>query len=180
MSWLKVEACGSTSTHPLQAQYKWRQGSSKYSPSILPHVVKWEASAIQDVMAVQCHKHSFICNRCCPYISFSRVMHLHRIPWFRTTLLYVIAIALFFLYGQSKFYRDPGSIFFDEDRAYERRYSAYRQAEIDEFQSQVSRRDHQPRAVQGVEPSIRASFLSVKRQGSQYLPVSNILDDSVA
>lgn len=37
------------------------------------------------------------------------------------------------LYGKFNFYRDPGSIFYDESRAFERRYSAVREGQAVEY-----------------------------------------------
>ncbi|RBA08831.1 hypothetical protein FPRO05_07111 [Fusarium proliferatum] len=36
-------------------------------------------------------------------------------------------------YGQTHFYRDPGSVFFDKARAYETRYSEHRKAEVEKL-----------------------------------------------
>lgn len=51
------------------------------------------------------------------------------------TLLVFIA---FWTYGKVYFYRDPGSLlFFDPSRAYERKYSTYREKEVLEFRKEV-------------------------------------------
>ncbi|KAI9663363.1 MAG: hypothetical protein M1831_002647 [Alyxoria varia] len=58
---------------------------------------------------------------------------LNSFPALRAFLVYLLAFLLFFHYARHSFYRDPGSAFFDVSRAYERRYTAIRQAEADAF-----------------------------------------------
>lgn len=95
-------------------------------------------------------------------------MQLCSVPWARVTALYVTVMICFFLYGHSQLYRDPGSLFFKESRAYERKYSDYRQKEVENAQKEV----YQPQKLAtNVTATICASFLSVKRQGLQTLPV---------
>ena len=91
-------------------------------------------------------------------------------PWLRSIVLFVTLVASFCVYGHYNFYRDPGSIFFDEHRAFQRQYSTYRQAEIAGF-SDVRQDTHAISRTKKTA-SICASFPSVERQGSQYLPVS--------
>lgn len=59
--------------------------------------------------------------------------------------LVVLAAFLFFvstatLYGRLHFYRDPGSIFFDQSRAFERHYSTYRENQAHAFTSRTKAR----------------------------------------
>jgi len=56
-------------------------------------------------------------------------------PGTRALLLYLLSLSLFLLYGKANFYRDPGSMFFDESRAYERSYSLWRGRQADMFWS---------------------------------------------
>lgn len=95
-------------------------------------------------------------------------MQLCGVPWARVTALYVTMVVCFFLYGHSQFYRDPGSLFFKESRAYERKYSEYRQKEVEDAQKEVH---HLQKSATNATATICASFLSVKRQGLQTLPV---------
>ncbi|THY40361.1 hypothetical protein D6C99_08227, partial [Aureobasidium pullulans] len=85
-------------------------------------------------------------------------------------VLFVTLVASFCVYGHYNFYRDPGSIFFDEHRAFQRQYSTYRQAEIAGF-SDVRQDTHAISRTKKTA-SICASFPSVERQGSQYLPIA--------
>ena len=104
---------------------------------------------------------------------YTSSMQFVHIPWLRALLTYVLLVTTLLLYGRLHFYRDPGSMFFDESRAFERGYSAYRQHEIEEFVKGVSS-TYQPKFLQAkIRPTICASFLSVKREGSQYLPVTS-------
>ncbi|CAD0051425.1 unnamed protein product, partial [Aureobasidium pullulans] len=91
-------------------------------------------------------------------------------PWLRSIVLFVTLVASFCVYGHYNFYRDPGSIFFDEHRAFQRQYSTYRQAEIAGF-SDVRQDTHAISRTKKTA-SICASFPSVERQGSQYLPIA--------
>jgi hypothetical protein len=80
------------------------------------------------------------------------------------TLVWLIAI----LYCKVNFYRDPGSTFFDENRAFARVHSAYREEQSVEFLERFS--EHPQKA--SASPSMCAVFLSVKRAGEQPLDVS--------
>lgn len=98
-------------------------------------------------------------------------MRIYELPGFRALLAYVFLVSAFLLYGQSSFYHDPGSMFFDEARAFERRYSSYREREIKDYMSNLTSSWSIKPAQAGLQPSVCASFLSVKRDGEQYLPV---------
>jgi hypothetical protein len=50
-------------------------------------------------------------------------------PWFKVIIVTLTLLFFFVLYGQNHFYRDPGSIFYDARRAYERHYSLHRERE---------------------------------------------------
>lgn len=76
-------------------------------------------------------------------------------------------------YAQAHFYRDPGSAFFDERRAYEQRYSSHRKAEVERFiqsRATLARVPDAP-AKAGDNASLCVAFSSVKRQHVQYLEV---------
>jgi hypothetical protein len=95
-------------------------------------------------------------------------------------VLFKPALGLAFLlcliwYGHTHFYRDPGSIFFDKERAYETRYSAHRKAEAQqtiEFYSEAGTRPLLD--TQKSNKSLCVALSSVKRQ-TQYLPVRGLL-----
>lgn len=85
----------------------------------------------------------------------------------------VLTIAIFiwlmaFLYCKTYFYRDPGSAFFDESRAFTREYSAYREKQSVSFLEAAS--ENATKASES--PSLCAVFMSVKRTGEQPLDVS--------
>jgi hypothetical protein len=104
-------------------------------------------------------------------------MSLLQTPWVRTLLTFTVLFLITLSYCRYHFYRDPGSAFYDEDRAFEREYSAYREREAEKYIEQVSSSsgNHQI-AKAGPHPKICATFVSVKRDGKQYLPVSKIRD----
>lgn len=102
-------------------------------------------------------------------------MRLINIPWVRTLLSSVILFLVVVSYCHYNFYRDPGSLFYDEERAFEREYSAYRQKEAEHYIEQASSYGSREIQKAGTSPKICATFVSVKRDGKQYLPVSNLL-----
>lgn len=113
----------------------------------------------------------------------SPVQHLQHIlrtrlapSWLRLLLAYAIALLVFCLYGRANFYRDPGSIFFDEKHAYVRLYSQSRQKQADAFWKQTGQalekhKDGPGRA--GKHPSMCLAFMTVERKGldRQYIEV---------
>lgn len=99
-------------------------------------------------------------------------MSLFNLPWIRTLFAYVVLLTSFLFYGHTSFYHDPGSIFFDESRAFERLYSTHREHEVRQFIDGVRSGLSNPVIHAKSEPRICASFLSVKRDGDQYLPVT--------
>ncbi|KAI4764759.1 hypothetical protein E4T52_03166 [Aureobasidium sp. EXF-3400] len=69
------------------------------------------------------------------------------------------------LYCKASFYRDPGSAFFDESRAFVREYSSYREKQSLSFLEEVPERSRKA----SESANICAVFLSVKRIGEQPL-----------
>jgi hypothetical protein len=122
-------------------------------------------------------------------------------PGIRALLIYLALLFTFLTYGWANFYRDPGSIFFDENRAYERWYSQWRDHQAELFwlgaESAVARLDaagHENGSVAtdkkvmpgfggtinrlsvgkvGPEPEICVAFMTVERKGikKQYIDV---------
>lgn len=100
----------------------------------------------------------------------------------------VISAALFFLaitYGRANFYRDPGSVFFDLGRAFERYYSLVREYEASDWKNEVhhilkghtstSHSEHTKIFKKGDHPSVCAVFLTAHREGGpQYIDVRAI------
>ncbi|KAH6985426.1 hypothetical protein EDB80DRAFT_732530 [Ilyonectria destructans] len=100
---------------------------------------------------------------------------------FTPTLLFKAAACLALLlcmawFGRLHFYRDPGSVFFDKDRAYETHYSAHRRVEAQQFidayvngtKSYVNGTSQFANNDSGSNKSLCVALSSVKRQ-TQYL-----------
>ncbi|KAF4453060.1 integral membrane protein [Fusarium austroafricanum] len=84
----------------------------------------------------------------------------------------VVFLVCLVWYGQTNFYRDPGSVFFDQERAYETSYSDYRKNEARELIEWFSKGyETSPKDVRKKDKSLCVAFSSVKRQ-TQYLPVT--------
>jgi hypothetical protein len=75
-------------------------------------------------------------------------------------------------YGQTHFYRDPGSVFFDKARAYETQYSEHREAEVEKLINSYPgpKKPALGKARDG-NKLLCVALSSVKRE-TQYLPVS--------
>jgi hypothetical protein len=54
-------------------------------------------------------------------------------PWANVILFTLIVVAVYSTFAKKHFYRDPNGIFFDSNRAYQRRYSLERESEALEF-----------------------------------------------
>jgi hypothetical protein len=54
-------------------------------------------------------------------------------PWVKVTLVTLVLLLFYNLYGNNHFYRDPNSIFYDSKRAYTRKYSLDREEEALKF-----------------------------------------------
>lgn len=77
-------------------------------------------------------------------------------------------------YGQTHFYRDPGSVFFDKARAYETRYSEHRKAEVEKLiNSYPELKKPALGKAQNGNKLLCVALSSVKRE-TQYLPVCAI------
>ncbi|KAK2803698.1 hypothetical protein FQN50_006916 [Emmonsiellopsis sp. PD_5] len=102
-------------------------------------------------------------------------------PAIRVLLATLVAAFLFICYGRTHFYRDPGSVFYDRSRAFERTYSLHREAEAKEYirtlQAAEGVGSDGPTAADlgaahvkaGVKPAICGIFSTVKREGEQYV-----------
>jgi hypothetical protein len=67
-------------------------------------------------------------------------MHVQSIPGFLKALgITAVLLVLLVTYGHLSFYRDPGSIFFDRQRATERHYGSYREKEAAAFATAAKR-----------------------------------------
>jgi hypothetical protein len=102
----------------------------------------------------------------------------------KALVLCVVFLSLACLYGSVTFYRDPGSVFFDSTRAYERRYSLHRELESVRFRNVTesaiqnitgdakNTSSHYDPIKSGTEPQICASFITIARNVSrQYIDV---------
>lgn len=91
-------------------------------------------------------------------------------PALRMIALTVFALLLIIYYGKTHFYRDPGSVFFDTNHAFERGYSQHREIESQEYIRNVSELSS-ANIVSGDKPTVCAAFSSVKRESTQYIEV---------
>lgn len=87
-------------------------------------------------------------------------------------LIFLLCLAW---YGKSHFYRDPGSVFYDRENAFEQRYSQVRKAEIDTFVQSQRNSSEDGHMKSGPRPAICAALSSVQRNNTQYLEVSDLL-----
>jgi uncharacterized protein YxeA len=97
-----------------------------------------------------------------------------------TILRKLIASLVFVLclvwYAKTHFYRDPGSAFFDVQRAYERKYSQHRQSQVTQYiDGQISTGDVDNHGKAGGNASLCLTLSSVVRKKTQYLEVCNSL-----
>jgi hypothetical protein len=91
---------------------------------------------------------------------------------YKTTLAIAFLLSLVW-YGSTHFYRDPGSVFFDETRAFEQQYSHFRKTQVRQLID-----DLEANATQGIYPevsgtnaSLCVALSSVSRKSSSYLEV---------
>ena len=89
----------------------------------------------------------------------------------RALTIAIVVWLMAFVYCKTHFFRDPGSAFFDEERAFTREYSAYREEQSMSFFEEAS--ENATKASES--PSLCAVFMSVKRTEEQPLDVSNSL-----
>lgn len=110
--------------------------------------------------------------------SFSRHENLQHLGCLSImfSLLYKTTTCIAFLlfltwYGQTHFYRDPGSVFFDKARAYQTTYSTIRRAEAEQTIGSLSTgRSPETSDVPSRNKTLCVALNSVARQ-TQYLPV---------
>jgi hypothetical protein len=80
--------------------------------------------------------------------------------WFKVVTITILSLFPYYLYGRSRFYRDPGSIFYDPVRAYERKYSLQREYEALQFLKKYDLTAPAQTTVVAREPSICGIILS--------------------
>lgn len=86
------------------------------------------------------------------------------VPWLRVLASSTGLFLLCYVYGATHFFRDPGSIFFDPSRAYDRFYSSVREAEAKQSMDVYTAGSSTfPSPDPEIKPSICASFLTVAR-----------------
>jgi hypothetical protein len=93
-----------------------------------------------------------------------------QVPGFLKALITIfVFFSLFYLYAAHSFYRDPGSIFYDPARAFERSYSLHREVEAVSFRNEAffaystDRKDTQPIWKVGESPTMCAVVVTVAR-----------------
>ena len=107
---------------------------------------------------------------------------LWRRPAARAAIFYTLLFFLCYQYCRTHSYRDPGSGFFDPDRAFVEWYTAHRHGQADEFMAHAARLateeadslHNKTRYVKaGRDARVCATFITVKREISQqYIDVS--------
>lgn len=95
------------------------------------------------------------------------------IPLLKPVSLTAALFVFFYLYGVNHFYRDPGSIFYNPSRAFERSYSVHREAEAIAFRNGTF--TNGPTAAPiwktGTSPTICAAIVTISRDtGNQDAP----------
>jgi hypothetical protein len=93
-----------------------------------------------------------------------------------TLLLTGFLLLTFYTYGSLYFYRDPGSVFFDQSRAFERRYSNQRKEEAAVFRDEALRslKDNKKTSKPwkaGSAPSICGVVITVARGEAREHPL---------
>jgi len=102
-------------------------------------------------------------------------MTMYPIAW--KLLLSLLFLGYATWYAKTHFYRDPGSAFFDPERAYEQRYSLTRRAEVQQFiESRSSTNDTPDRHAESSSKgaTLCVGISSVKRTKEQYLEVRTL------
>jgi hypothetical protein len=99
---------------------------------------------------------------------------MHQLRVSSSVCAFLVTGAVFVLvciYGRLNFYRDPGSVFFDADRAFERYYSAHRESEAKSFRDEafaalngVSQLSSPAHWKTGSTPSLCAVLVTVGRE----------------
>ncbi|KAL2069200.1 hypothetical protein VTL71DRAFT_15538 [Oculimacula yallundae] len=99
----------------------------------------------------------------------------------KATLLSGTIFSLALLYGWTHFYRDPGSIFFDQSRAFESKYSLHREREAIAYWNNItaSLQDIENERASGeffkagADPTICVTFLTIARKtDKQYIDLA--------
>jgi hypothetical protein len=91
------------------------------------------------------------------------------LPAFKVLLCTFVVLLAFWTYGKTYFYRDPGSVlFYDEERAFERKYSVFREKEVLAFREELLKTKNFteiPKA--GENPSICALFVTSDKRANE-------------
>ena len=92
-----------------------------------------------------------------------------------TLLLFIFIYFLLVQYCKLSFYRDPGSRFYDETRAFELGYSEYRSAQAHSFIEAANTSDSWNFPKAGRNPSICAAMVTIRRDNKNFLEVDSQL-----
>jgi len=93
----------------------------------------------------------------------------------RLFVLFLAVLLLWITYAKLNFYRDPGSRFYDESRAFDRRYTSTREREANEYLRTIETYslEANPFVKAGANPMICGVFVSAVRPGNEsYLQTS--------
>ena len=89
-------------------------------------------------------------------------------PAGRAFLISLTCWLLAFTYCRFRYWRDPHSAFFNSDHVYDWKYTAYRRNESLDFLAELGKQNSPPRKA-ALDPEICAAFVTVKREGEQYV-----------
>lgn len=104
---------------------------------------------------------------------FPRVLEIIKTSAFTTLLLFIFVYFLVYQYCKLSFYRDPGSRFYDEDRAFVRWYSEYRERQARSHIAAANTSDILNFYKAGENPSVCAAMITSKRENLNFVEVSS-------
>lgn len=96
----------------------------------------------------------------------------------RVFLVFICLYTLAIYFARLRCWRDPTSIFFAEDKAYEPAYSALRAEQANSFLELANNNPHHFQSKASVHPTTCVGIASVAREGVSYLPsaVGSVLE----
>ena len=103
----------------------------------------------------------------------SQTVKAAKLPGVRALLISISVYLLAVQYCRLRFYRDPGSAFYDEKHAFVRWYSDYREHQAFEYvKAAAAQGDTRVYTKAGTSPKVCAAFVTIKRDSQQYVEVS--------
>ena len=106
---------------------------------------------------------------------FTRSVEIIKSSASTTLLLFMFIYFLLFQYCRLNFYRDPGSRFYNETRAFEVGYSEYRSAQAHSFIEAANTSESWDSPKAGRNPSVCAALVTIRRDSQNFLEVDSQL-----